>query len=340
MNSMVKSCEMMGHEVFKVNFTEFKKQRGAYWKKRAAKLGIKSIEENYYQKMNLQFIETTKKIKPDICIFINGKNITRNFLMYLKENQIPTRLFMIDSIQTNVFRPFYKNLSYYDKVFSYEPTDLEFLKDKHQNINYLFVGYDSSIFYPFQETKPKEYDICFVGSLYPSRLVLLEQVAKYAQSHNKKMIVHTTSRYPKKNIWYIARNFLRHLKFKSKYSYLNGYVVDVPLFNEKLSEIYQKSKICINMHAGIGNKLHSGPNPRTFEILGSKSFQLIDEGHLRCVELENKQHLIEYRTAEELCAYIKYYLNDDNKCNEIAAAGYEFAKVKYTMEECMKRLLD
>ncbi|HML34143.1 CgeB family protein [Sporomusa sphaeroides] len=340
MNSLVKACEMLGHEVLKVVSQEFKKQKENYWKMRAVKLGMKSIEAKYYKKMNLQFLKTAEEFKPDICIFINGKDITQDFLAYLKERQIRTRLFMIDSIQTGVFRPFLKNLPYYDRIFSYEPSDLEFLSDKHPDVNYLFVGYDSSIFYPLQEIRQEEYDICFVGSLYPSRLEILEKIASYAHSHNKKMIVHTTNRYPQKYCWHLPRNFFRRLRFKVKYAYLDKNIIDVPLYNEELSKIYQQSRICINMHAGKNNRLHTGPNPRSFEILGCRAFQLIDAGHMDYTYLENKRHLVEYRDTKELCENIDYYLNHDEERETIATTGYLWAKEKYTMQESVRKLLE
>ena len=340
LSSLVNACKTLGHEVLKLNLTEFKKEKGSYWQARLAKLGIKDLEVKYYQKMNLQFIEITKAFNPDICIMINGTNIMQDFLAYLKVNKIATRLFMIDSIQSNVFRPFLENLAYYDKIFSYEPSDLEFLADKHNEANYLFVGYDSSIFYPLQKIKQQEYDICFIGALYPFRLELLERVASYAYHNNRKMIVQTTSRYPKKDIWHAPRNFIRDIKFKVKYAYLDKYLVDAPLYNEKLSEFYQKSKICINMHAGQNNNLHTGPNPRTFEILGCRAFQLIDAGHLDYLHLENGRHLVEYQDAEQLCESIDYYLDHAEERRKIALAGYECAREKYIMEQCARKLLE
>lgn len=52
------------------------------------------------------------------------------------------------------------------------------------------------------------------------------------------------------------------------------------------------------MHAGKSNKLHTGPNPRTFEISGSRVFQLIDAGHLNFIHLENRRHLVKYQNIE------------------------------------------
>ena len=249
---------------------------------------------------------------------------------------------MLDSIQIeiNMHQSFLENLTYYDKIFSYEPSDLGFLADKHPVAEYLFVGYDSSIFYPLQELKEKEYDICFVGRLYPFRLQLLEKVANYAYRHNRKMIVHTTDRYPKKDFSHALRSFVRSMRFKAKYPYLDKCIVDTPLYNEELSKFYQKSRICINMHAGENDKLHTGLNPRTFELLGIGAFQLIDTGHLDEVQLENGRHLIEYQNIEQMCESIEYYLYHEEERQKIASSGYECAKEKYTMIECAKKLLE
>ncbi len=341
-SSLVMACESLGHDVMKINLTPFKSQKGNRLSRNLVKMGLKGAEIRYYQKMNRQFIETAKAFKPDLCIIINGRNIGQDFLQYLKENKVATRLFMLDSIriEVNICQFFLKNLTYYDKIFSYEPSDLEFMADKHPGVEYLFVGFDTSIFYPLREIKNKEYDICFVGRLYPFRLKLLEKVASYAYSHNRKMIVHTTDRYPKKDIWHVLRSFARSMKFKAKYPYLDKCIIDTPLYNEELSKFYQRSRICINMHAGESDKLHTGPNPRTFELLGIGSFQLIDAGHLDDVQLENGRHLIEYQDAEQLCQSIDYYLNQEEERQKIASAGYECAKEKYSMIECAKKLLE
>ena len=143
LNSLVKACESLGHDVMKINLTQFKSQKGNSLSKNLVKIGLKGAEVRYYQEMNQQFIETAKTFKPDICIIINGRNIGQDFLQYLKENKIATRLFMLDSIQIeiNMHQSFLENLTYYDKIFSYEPSDLGFLADKHPVAEYLFVGF-------------------------------------------------------------------------------------------------------------------------------------------------------------------------------------------------------
>ncbi len=342
LSSLVRACQSLGHEVLKVSTTKFAKQKGNYWNRKSFKAEMKSMESKYYQAMNLELIKTAKTFKPDICIMINGDNIMPDFSVYLKEHKILTRLFMLDSVQEDFFQPPWESLIFFDKIFSYEPSDLEFLADKHPAVEYLFVGYDRSLFYPLKEIPlPLEkYDICFVGSLYSSRLELLERVASYAHSHNRKMIVHTKNRHSKQDFWHVSRNFFRDIKFKIHYPYLDQCLIDVPLYNEQLTEIYQKSKICINMHAGKNNKSHTGPNPRTFEILGCKAFQLIDAGYLDDIHLETGRHLVEYQDAEQLCKNIDYYLDHEEERRKIATACYECVKEEYTMEECAKKLLE
>jgi spore maturation protein CgeB len=338
-DSLVNACKNMGHEVHMVTSIRFKNKKNNYWEKQALKLGFKNIEKQYYENMNLNFEKIAENFKPTICIIINGLDISISFLAYLKKQKIRSVLFLMDSIKNDCFKSSLKNLSYYDKFFSYEPSDKEFLLGKYNDLKYLFVGYDDTIFYPAKDEYEQGFDICFVGALYNERLTLLETVAKYAYDNNKKFVVHTMPLFHGQYIWHKIRSFFRYIKFNRKYFYLKKYLVDIPLFNESLSKLYNKSKICINIHDG-SNDRHSGVNPRTFEILGCKSFQLIDENHLNEIELKSGRHLVEYKDADDLCKKIDYYLENEKERQCIADAGYQIVKEKYTMKECMKIILE
>ncbi len=339
-SSVVKACELLGHEVMKGDIVEFKEAKNNYWRTRLSKLGIKSIEKNYYKNLNHKIINDLNSFKPDICIVINGQHINDELLSVLKANKVNTVLFMLDSIQTKFFKIYLKNLSFYDKIFSYEPLDRRFLASKVKGAEYLFVGYDENIFSPMNNNEKKEFDICFVGGLYKgseNRLLLLERVAKYAWENDKKMVVYTNQMYSSKYIWQKLKNSRRRNKFNSTYPYLIKFLIDKPIYYEELAYVYKKSKICINIHSI--NELHTGVNPRTFEILGCKSFQLIDENHLNEVELESGKHLVEFKEQDDLCEKIDYYLKNEKERELIANFGYEMAKDKYTMRESMKIIL-
>lgn len=337
-SSLVKACEILGNQVMKIWITEFRDSGNAYWKIRANKFGFKIFEKNYNIKMNKDFIEKVESFKPDLCIIINGNNVNTEFLGALKKQSIKSVLFMIDSIQSDCFNHSLDQVSYYDKVFSYEPSDVNFLLEKYayKNAKYLFLGYDETIFQIGKERK--EFDICFVGTLNKKRYNLLEKVAQYAYENNKKMIIYTKPLYPEKNIWHKLRNYSRSNKMQLKYPYLNKYLKDTPVHNEELANLYRKSKVCINIHSD--GCLHTGPNPRTFEILGCGSFELVDTNHLNQLELKNKQHLVEFEDEYDLCEKIDYYLHKEEEREAIASMGNGLVRQKYTMRECMKKILD
>lgn len=337
--SLVKACELLGNQVMNIWMTEFRESKNSYWKIRASKLDIKIFEKNYNTKMNKDFIKVMESFKPDLCIVLNGKDVNADFLMTAKKQFVKTALFMMDSIQFDCFKRSLEQIAYYDRIYSYEPSDIKFLLDKYEynNARYSFLGYDETIFQVSEKNEEKEIDICFVGVLNKKRFNLLEKVAQYADQNNRKMVVYTHPLYPEKNVLHKIRNYFRANKIKSKYPFLTKFLIDTPVYNEQLADLYRKSKICINIHSE-GN-LHTGPNPRTFEILGCGSFELVDFNHLHQVELESGKHLVEFKGEDDLCEKIDYYLTYGKERECIADNGHKLAKEKYTMRKCVENIL-
>lgn len=330
--SMCRACEKLGHEVLPLVLPEFK-EANTYWKVRAAKMGLNFIEDQYFHRVNQSFIEQAKTFQPDICIVMNGKGIHTSFLNFLQEQKIKSILYMSDSIQSGGFDKYFPNLPLYDRIFSYEPSDTAF----NEKIQYVFLGYDDDIFYPKPISADQEIDISFVGLLDTDRMKLLEQVAEYADKENKKFVVHTNPLFGKRDILHYLRNASRKRRFISQFPYLFKAIIDIPVYGEDLANVYRNSKICINIHRD--SRLHSGINPRTLEILGCRSFQLVDYGHLDRVELKSGEHIVEFKNGMDLCEKIDYFLKNEQERDKIAKTGHQFAKQKYTMSESVKTMI-
>lgn len=333
--SIVNACNLLGHEATRIqvrNFSEVEKSR---WKVQMVKLGFRSLEKEYEKKQEQGYIDFADSFQPDICIVLNGNCVRAGFLSAMQARGVKLVLFMIDSLQEKDYKKFSSQLPYYNEIYSYESTDKDAYPE--MDIKYLFIGYDETIFYPESECNNKNIDISFVGLLDKNRLAVLEKVAEYAEKHNKNFFIHTKP-YKQRHLLHKIKNHFKREKFKENYPYLSKFLLNSSVCNEDLADVYRNSKICINIHKDHGS--HTDANPRTFEILGCHSFQLVDTGHLKQLKLESGKHLIEFCNANDLCKKIDYYLKHSEEREQIASAGYEFAFNHYRMRSTMKILLE
>ena len=115
-----------------------------------------------------------------------------------------------------------------------------------------------------------------------------------------------------------------------KYLKTNGVILP-----EKAAELYARSKICLNIHLPA----HKGVNPRTFEIMATGSFQLIDKRE-DYAGLVPEQDMAVFRSTEELIEKISYYLAHEDERERIAAHGHAAVLGRYSMEASLNRILN
>lgn len=332
--SLVNACQLLGHEATRLqvrNFSEVEKSR---WRVRAVKLGLKHLEKTYKETQEQNFIAFADAFQPDICIVLNGNCVGTGFLSAMKQRGIQLILFMIDSLQENDYKKFAGQLPNYDRLFSYESTDRTAYPE--YDIRYLFIGYDETIFYPEIGCR-QDIDISFIGLLDKGRMAALEKIAEYAARNNKTFFVHTKP-YKERHIVHKIKNHFKRKKFRQEYPFLSKFLYDSLVVNNNLADVYRRSKICINIHKDHG--CHTDANPRTFEILGCQSLQLVDAGHLNRLTLENGKHLVECTDAEDFCQKVEYYLTHDGARESIAAAGQQTVAGQYRMRDTVSVLLD
>jgi spore maturation protein CgeB len=151
--------------------------------------------------------------------------------------------------------------------------------------HYLPHSYDPEIHKPSRHSLAGEdYDVVFVGTGWPERIRVFEQV----------------------NWDGIRVRFYGLWPQLSVTSPLRKYYVEGLVPNHEAVRIYQRAKICLNMH-----RAHEGAeslNPRAYELAACGAFQISDvrqEG----VELFGEA-VPTFRTAAELEALIRRYLAD------------------------------
>ena len=316
-----KTLKAMGHQVVMVSTDDYR-QVCTYWQKKLDKFGFHKGKENYQKEWNLHFIGIIKDFEPDIVLFINSpKNVlTVRGFQYVC-NMCHTVLWFVDGVASHDEVIPYCQVC--GDVFVFEKTDVVYLKDLYK-IEAVFcpVGYNAA--YSMIDQNKKIYDVAFVGSPLKRRLDILEHVAQSAME-NGWSVKFVGPFYSRKYFW-------KKLQFKKNYPSLFKVIDNRRVSSEQTAEIYARSKICLNIH----NKNHRGLNPRTFEIMATGSFELIDERDDYDEMIPNVDFVV-YTDLIDLKKKIKYYLIDDNRIC-IAEKGYHKMR-KYCLENVLRKVL-
>ena len=97
--------------------------------------------------------------------------------------------------------------------------------------------------------------------------------------------------------------------------------------------MYSCTKVCLNIHA----ERHKSPNPRSFEILATDSFLLMDEReYWGCLSHED---CATYANTGELLDKLGYYLENEELRARIARHGYNTVTGKFSMENMLQRIV-
>jgi len=294
---------------------------------------------DFLDKQNTLNLVALKKTKPSFVFIVNHRFVNESFFVACQEKGIPVYGYLMDSARCLDFAVQHTHL--YTSLYSYEPSDAKIAFSNGKRIHFLPMGFNPNIFNNIDIPKTKKWDICFVGALDKKRLRLLECAAKYAAEHSLKMVVYTSIQLKKfPNIWLVPKILVRRLIFSCKYPHLYKCIINEPINAEKLAALYKTTKICLNITQGRQKGMHTGPNPRTFEILACQAFQLLDEGHLYGTNLVNEKHLVEFTDENDFCSKIGEYIDNNELRDKISKQGYTAVQGKYTVDILVKTILE
>jgi spore maturation protein CgeB len=314
----------LGYQAIELTCKSFM-ENSSYIEKKINKMGFKSFEERYYQEWNKKLISLYYEYRPDLCLVLNGNFISLQTLELFKGNKTKLILWLIDSISRMPENE--KNLFFYDKIFSFEHRDEKYLYDKYGiTCSYSPVGYDPRLYYPNDNTI-KDIDISFVGTPVAKRIEVLRPVAAYAQQHNKSLAAFGR--------FWDEKHFWKKNHFARKNNPLQFYVHNGNIPPQEVAQIYRRSKICLNIHVPD----HEGVNPRTFEIMGTKSFQLVDIKPKMGQLLKLGKEIVEYENIDDLLCKIDYYLENNLLRENIAQHGCDAVNKNYTITHIVSKLI-
>jgi spore maturation protein CgeB len=284
-------------------------------------LGFRGAYEADVRYFNRLLVERYRSEKPDIVLVIRGTKVSPESLDAMKGALrvlwLHDRFGRSDLSEEQIRR--------YDFRFVFEAGDVAVLKERFNlAADFLPIGFDPDLYRPLNGIR-KDVDLCFVGAYYPERRALLERLAQDFRSQT-------------------LRFYGRHLRYREPWTWLRAaaYASDYPgvFVNRSLdapavNRLYARTKICLNLHH---EQSRDGCNPRVFEILGSGGFQIVDPNAYVVNNL--KDGVVFYRSYEQLRETVKWYLDDDEHRERVAARGREMALSQHTFGHRIRRLLD
>ena len=310
----------MGNEVKIFTFVEFY-LNCSYIERKLYKLGFKYLENKYDKSMLQKLQDTCESFNPECVIILTGLGMSESMIKFLSRYKIILRLW--DSVQR--FTDLENFMPYVNEICCFEYDDVEYLTKKY-NIpaRYVPLGADYKVYYPVEKTR--DIDILFVGSPYKNRIYLLEKICKRAYQNNWTIKIGGP--------WYDANHFWKKYQFNHRYKYLSKYVENRYFDVNELSDLYCRSKICLN----INEVKHKSLSPRTFEICATNSFQIMNSGQAAHGYLDLQKDLVLYTDEDDLLKKIEYYLENENERKVIAKSGYESTIKRCTLQKIVQEV--
>lgn len=263
-------------------------------------------------------LETAMSISPpDYALVMNGTSLTEKTKKLGKDLGIRLALWAYDSPAELGWIG--ETASGYDLLYTYEPEDLSFFSNRGRS-KLLPVAHDPTTYYPQDPLEEKNVDICFVGSLrgyVAHRRMIIRNIAK--EFRDARITVWTD-----RGRWYSPHHFASNLismRWKNC-------AVKLGVFqHSEINELYNHSKICLNMHHSQSRK---AANPRNFEILGAGGFLLTDRDLSYLKGLREGKEYEKYTSMNDLVDKIRYYLDNEEDRKRVEAAGHSTAERWHT----------
>ena len=269
-------------------------------------------------KINRQIKKQVLAYEPDLFLIINGEVLFEETILWLNK-RCKTALWLVDGAE-NVKLP-RKSMNLFSCRFVLEPTDETLLTEA----TYLPYACDPTVYSPLP-LEQKKYDISFVGAGHEDRLIGLNDVAKFASDHDFNFSV------------FGPFGVFKDVEKQVQYEYLYKSIV----FNGKLTpsevnKIYNQTFININSHHSQSKE---GVNTRVFEILGTKSIQLVENKPYLDDLFTHMPSLFTYGNMEELTSNILEIMKSPESCVTDLGNLYDEVKENHSFVNRTKTIIE
>ncbi len=295
------------------------------------KLYVNKISYSYFQKKPIDiykraeasFLKHIDGKDYDLIVFLKGEFVRKELILKIRKAIRNVKIINIFADNPFFYFDVYKAIPYYDHFFIKDSYILkELQKSGYNNCHYLpqacssehhrFFGDDEMT----KEEKQKySSDISFIGSIYPQRQKIIENLKGFDLKIWGKSIWDSVDQ----DSWILKRH--QH---------------ELAILDKKC-KIISSSKININTHH-YQNDIF-GCNKRVFEICGCGGFQIVDmKEDLRKVFTPGRE-IVTFETGGEMREKVEYYLKNPDERDKIARRGYKRAHKEHTYSRRAKEIL-
>ena len=250
---------------------------------------------------NACLIKKCEESNPDLVFILKGEIIYPETLKWISENTGAKIIcWLMDVIRR--YPEIERLLKYYDYMFTYEPDDIDYLRRINPETHYLPLAFDPKVFFQIEDIE-KKWDLSFIGTWSKSRETFLIKVSKLLKKEGLNIVFYL-------NHYSLFRplTWKKWLNRKSLYRLFKNH--DYFSLSE-INMLFNQSKVCLNIHQDFTN---NALNIRTFEILGSGAYQLIENFDSTLKLFNDDSSIIRYASHEDLVKKLKkILLNYENR---------------------------
>ena len=271
-------------------------------------------------RLNAKLVKKAIEVKADLCIVAGGHRILLETIENLKESNIKTVLWTMDP-PTN-FKPIEKSAPYYDYVFCAGSEAIEILKPLSLNsLNWLPFACSGvehhEVDLSVQEKEEYQSAICFIGSYYPNREKIFEQIYDLDFT-----------------IWGPGWENVSEKSHLKRCIRKTGTIT-----SKEWLKILSAAKSAIVVHYQDGKVLCDQASPKLYEAMACAKVVFCDSQKDAMELFEDGQEVVFYSDASDLREKIKIYLSSVEKSAEISTKAEELVREKHTYLNRMEELL-
>jgi spore maturation protein CgeB len=271
------------------------------------KLGVNIALDHAKSKYNAKIKSLIKNHNFDLLLVIKGLTIDSDILKEFSGIKV---LWVFDSIKR--LEILHSKLSLYDKVFSFEPSDVSYCHETlGQPISFLPLAVDPTYYSPI--TAHNQYDLSFVGGNTPNREALLKTIN---DKYNLALV----------------GDF-----YKSKSLKIKSHVVAKYANHQFINRLYNSTKVNLNIH---NPQSKEAVNIRFFEIMAARGgVQFVERQKAFLNEFKDGEDLVYYSSREELEEKLAYYTDKEDARKKIANSGFQKTMDGHTWKHRAEQLL-